>query len=139
MKSKIVQEFKGYINNVPFDNHNLYYSVEYILNEIESTFDLEVPFTLVRDMKYALQSAFDDISETTQGEIETEIVDCMHNASSINDFKEIVRRCAKEGLPADEVLDVVRGMTEIGLYELAKEQLKSLINDDEIIERMLDR
>ena len=61
MKSNIIQEFKGYINNVPFDNHNLYYSVEYILNEIESTFDLEVPFTLVRDMKYALQSAFDDI------------------------------------------------------------------------------
>jgi len=53
--------------------------------------------------------------------------------------KEIVRRCAKERLPADEVLDIVRGMTEIGLYELAKEQLKSLINDDKIIERMLDR
>lgn len=49
MKSKIVQEFKGYINNVPFDNSNLYYSVEYIINEIETTFDLEVPFTLVRE------------------------------------------------------------------------------------------
>lgn len=87
MKSNIIQEFKGYINNVPFDNHNLYYSVEYILNEIESTFDLDVPFTLVRDMKYALQSAFDDISETTQGEIETEIADCIHNASSIDDLE----------------------------------------------------
>lgn len=53
--------------------------------------------------------------------------------------KKIIRRCAQEGLPADEVIDVVRGMTEIGLYELAKEQLKSLISDDEIIERILDR
>lgn len=53
--------------------------------------------------------------------------------------KEIVSRCSKEGLPADEVLDIVRGMTELGLYELAKEQLKSLIDDDEIIERILDK
>lgn len=53
--------------------------------------------------------------------------------------KEVVRRCAKEGLSADEVLDIVRGMTELGLYELAKEQLKSLIDDDEIIERMLNK
>lgn len=87
MKSKIVQEFKGYINNVPFDNHNLYDSVEYILNEFESTFDIEVPFTLVRDLKYALQRAYDDISETTQGEIESEIVSCIHNASIICDLE----------------------------------------------------
>ena len=53
--------------------------------------------------------------------------------------KEIVRRCAKEHLEPDEVLDIIKGMAELGMYELAKEQLKSLINDDEMIERLLDR
>ena len=53
--------------------------------------------------------------------------------------KEIVRRCAKEGLPADEVLDIIKGITEIGMYELAKEQLKSLIDDDEMVEKLLNR
>ena len=53
--------------------------------------------------------------------------------------KEIVRRCAKEHLEPDEVLNIIKGMTEIGMYELAKEQLKSLINDDEMIEKLLDR
>lgn len=87
MKSEIVQEFKGYINNVPFDNQDLYYSTEYILNEIETTFDIEVPFTLVRDLKYALQHAYGDISETTQCEIESEIVSCVHYASTICDLE----------------------------------------------------
>lgn len=53
--------------------------------------------------------------------------------------KEIVRRCAKQHLEADEVLDIIKGITEIGMYELAKEQLKSLIDDDEMIEKLLDR
>lgn len=53
--------------------------------------------------------------------------------------KEIVRRCAKQDMPADEVIDIVRGMTEISLYELAKEQLKLLLGDDDMIEKLLDR
>lgn len=87
MKSEIVQEFKGYINNVPFDNQDLYYSTEYILNEIEATFDIEVPFTLVRDMKYVLQSAWDNLSMQTLGATEYDFIVCIQGALSINDLQ----------------------------------------------------
>lgn len=86
MKSNIVQEFKGYINNVPFDNQDIYYSAEYILNEIEATFDIEVPFTLVRDIKYMLQSAWDNLSNQTLGEVEHDFIVCIEGALSIDDL-----------------------------------------------------
>lgn len=53
--------------------------------------------------------------------------------------KEIVRRCAKEHLNPDEVLDIIKGMTEMGMYELVREKLKSLIDNDEMVEKLLDR
>lgn len=87
MKSRIEQEFKGYINNVPFSNQDVYYSIEYILNEIEATFDIEVPFTLVRDMKYMLQSAWDNLSNQTLGEVEYDFIVCIEGALSIHDLQ----------------------------------------------------
>lgn len=87
MKSRIKQEFKGYINDVPFDNQEIYYSTEYILNEIETTFDIEVPFTLVRDMKYMLQSAWDNLSNQTLGETEYDFIVCIEGALSINNLQ----------------------------------------------------
>lgn len=61
MKSKIVQEFKGYINNVPFDNQEIYYSAEYILNEIEDTFDIE----------FGRHSEYEPTGKNKDGDIET--------------------------------------------------------------------
>lgn len=87
MKCNIKQEFKGYINNVPFDNQYVYYSTEYILNEIEATFDVEVPFTLVRDMKYMLQSAWDNLSNQTLDETEYDFIVCIEGALSIDDLQ----------------------------------------------------
>lgn len=87
MQSRIKQEFKGYINNIPFDNQDVYYSTEYILNEIETTFDIEVPFTLVRDMKYMLQSAWYNLSNQTLGEAEYDFIVCIEGALTINDLQ----------------------------------------------------
>lgn len=86
MKCNIKQEFKWYINGVPFDNQDVYYSTEYILNEIEFAFDIEVPFTLVRDIKYMLQSAWDNLSNQTLGETEYDFLQCIENTPSISDL-----------------------------------------------------
>lgn len=87
MKCNVAQEFKGYINNVPFDNQDIYDSAEYILNEIEDTFDIEVPYTLVRDIKRMLQSAWDNLSNQTLGEVEYDFIVCIEGALSINDLQ----------------------------------------------------
>ena len=72
---------------MPFDNQDIYYSTEYILNEIEITFDIEVPFTLVRDMKYMLQSAWDNLSSQTLGGVEYDFIVCIEGALTINDLQ----------------------------------------------------
>ena len=38
MEAKIIQEFKGMINNVSIKNEKLYYCIEYILSRIENKF-----------------------------------------------------------------------------------------------------
>ena len=41
MEAKIIQEFKGILNNVLIENEKLYYCIEYILSKIEDKFDLK--------------------------------------------------------------------------------------------------
>lgn len=48
--------------------------------------------------------------------------------------KEIVRRCADSHMEATEAMDIVKGMTEIAMYDLMKEQLMKLLGDDAIDE-----
>ena len=38
MEAKIIQEFKGIINNVLIKNEKMYYCIEYILSRIENKF-----------------------------------------------------------------------------------------------------
>lgn len=83
MKYHINHKFDGIINGVHIDNETLYYSLQYILDEFETHFGVLVPYTLVEDLKYALSSTYEDISETTVGEIEYEIVSSFHDATSI--------------------------------------------------------
>lgn len=90
MKCNIVQEFKGYINNVPFDNQDIYYSAEYILNEIEAAFDIEVPYTLVRDIKRMLQSAWDNLSSQTLGEAEYDFIVCIEGHYLLMTYNSVV-------------------------------------------------
>ena len=87
MKCQINHKFDGVINGVHFDNEVLYYSVQYILDEFEMHFNVDVPYTLVEDFKNALSRIYEDASNTTVGEIETEIVSSLHEAVYINNMK----------------------------------------------------
>ena len=46
MEAKIIQEFKGMINNVSIKNEKLYYCIEYILSRIENKFVEDLKITL---------------------------------------------------------------------------------------------
>lgn len=87
MKYHINHKFDGEINGVHFDNEVLYYSVQYILDEFEMYFNVDVPYTLVEDLKNALYNIYEDVSDTTVGEIVTEIVSSLHEAVYINNTK----------------------------------------------------
>lgn len=53
--------------------------------------------------------------------------------------KEIVRRCADQHMEASEAMDIIKGMTEIGMYDLMKEQLIELLGNDDAIDKLLSK
>nr|DAN18577.1 MAG TPA: hypothetical protein [Bacteriophage sp.] len=87
MECKIVHQFQGYINGVEFTNKQLYYGVEYILSEIESKFDISVPYTLVKDCRDALASMYDNIEEYTACEIEADLASDIYHADTLMNIK----------------------------------------------------
>lgn len=83
MQEKIVHDFKGYINGVQFNDKTLYYSVEYILSELEETFNVEVPWTLVYALKNLLDNLYRNLSESRESEVEDDLVNCIYDAETI--------------------------------------------------------
>ena len=51
MEAKIIQEFKGILNNVLIENEKLYYCIEYILSKIEDKFGECFNKKFVEDLK----------------------------------------------------------------------------------------
>ena len=87
MECKIVHQFQGYINDVEFTNKQLYYGVEYILSEIESKFNVQVPYSLITDFRNALASMYDNIEEYTACEIEADLASDIYHADTLMNIK----------------------------------------------------
>lgn len=87
MECKIIHQFQGYINGVEFNNKQLYYGVEYILSEMEIQFDIQVPYTLIQDVRNALESMYDDIQEYTACEIESDLANDIYHADTLTKIK----------------------------------------------------
>lgn len=56
MRAKIIQEFKGEINDVKFTNEQVYRTSEYLIENIENKFG-EVSKNFVEDLKNTIESA----------------------------------------------------------------------------------
>ena len=83
MKTEVICQFKGIINGIEFNDRTLYYSVEYILQEIEYTYNLQVPYTLVQDMKHSLNYLYSRTEYGASGEIEYDLIKCIGTANTI--------------------------------------------------------
>lgn len=53
--------------------------------------------------------------------------------------KEILRRCIEQKMEASEAFGIIKGMTEICINDLMKEQLMKLLCDDDVIEKLLSK
>lgn len=58
MDSKVIQEFKGIINGVEFDNKEVYASVEYILEYINEKFGELYNYTFIEDMRDSINRMY---------------------------------------------------------------------------------
>lgn len=58
MEAKIIQEFKGIINDVLIENEKIYYCIEYILSKIEDKFGECFNKKFVEDLKITLNKLY---------------------------------------------------------------------------------
>ena len=61
MKSVIVKEFKGTINGIEISDRELFYNCEYILEQLEDQFDIDLPTSFIDDFIKAHTSIFYDL------------------------------------------------------------------------------
>lgn len=87
MKSRIIQEFKGTINEIEISDRDLFYDCEYILEELESQFSIDLPTSFIDDFIKAYTSIFYDL----ESEYLYEFRSHMSSSSWDIDLKDITR------------------------------------------------
>lgn len=93
MKSKVIQEFKGTINGIELSDRDLFYDCEYILQELEDQFDIDLPTSFINDFIHAYKSIFYDLGSEYVYEFRSHmsssswipICKILHNCISISD------------------------------------------------------
>ena len=53
--------------------------------------------------------------------------------------KEILRKCLEQNMDAKEAVSIIKGINEISLDNLMKEQLIKLFSDDELVKKLLSK
>ena len=87
MRTEVIYEFKGIINGIEFNDKTLYYSVEYILQELEYTYNLKVPYTLVQDMQRSLNYLYYGSKYGEDGVIEYDLIKCIESVDTIQELR----------------------------------------------------
>ena len=87
MKTEVIYEFKGMINGIEFNDKTLFYSVEYILQELGYTYNLQVPYTLVQDMKRSLNHLYSSSEYGADGVIEDDLIWCIRTSDTIQGLR----------------------------------------------------
>lgn len=61
MESKVIQAFKGEINGIEITNQDIYWEVDYIIGDIESTLDMELPTEFIKDFIEAYTELYNSV------------------------------------------------------------------------------
>ena len=94
MESKVVQEFKGEINGIEFTNQDLYWEIEYIISDIESTLNIELPTEFIKDFTDAYTELYNKVDGEYLYDFKSEMIyswdidikDIKELRFNINDF-----------------------------------------------------
>lgn len=74
MESKVVQAFKGEINGIEINNQDIYWEVDYILGDIESTLDMELPTEFIKDFIEAYTQIYDSVDAEYLYDFKSEMI-----------------------------------------------------------------
>lgn len=87
MKSQILTFFKGEINGVKFNNEQIYYSTEYILDEIEEQFGEIYNDDFVNSLQYVIERYMNTIDYPSYAKLENSMTTDIKNAKSFEEIK----------------------------------------------------
>lgn len=87
MNSKIIQEFKGEINGIEFDDKNIYYSTEYILENLENKFKDSFSNKFVEDLKETISRMYLKYEEFTFAILENDFSRCIEKADKFENIR----------------------------------------------------
>lgn len=87
MKSQILTFFEGEINGVKFNNEQIYYSTEYILDEIEEQFGELYNDIFINDLKYIIERYINKMDYASYAELENLMTAYIEDAKT---FEQIV-------------------------------------------------
>ena len=87
MESKILTFFEGEINGVKFNNEQIYYSTEYILDEIEEQFGEVYNDVFVNNLQYVIERYMNTIDYSSYAKLESIMTSNIENAET---FEKII-------------------------------------------------
>lgn len=87
MKSQIFTFFEGEINGVKFNNEQIYYSTEYILDEIEDQFGEVYSNIFVNNLQYVIERYMNTVDYPSYAKLESIMTSNIENANSFEEIK----------------------------------------------------
>jgi len=74
MESKVIQAFKGEINGIEITNQDIYWEVDYIIGDIESTLDMELPTEFIKDFIEAYTELYNSVDAEYLYDFKSEMI-----------------------------------------------------------------
>ena len=87
MESKVIQAFKGEINGIEITNQDIYWEVDYIIGDIESTLDMELPTEFIKDFTNAYTELYNKVDGEYLYDFKSEMISSWD--MDIKDIKEL--------------------------------------------------
>jgi hypothetical protein len=88
MESKVVQAFKGEINGIEITNQDIYWEVDYIIGDIESTLDIELPTEFIKDFIEAYTELYNSVDAEYLYDFKSEMISSWDmDIEDINDLR----------------------------------------------------
>lgn len=87
MESKVIQAFKGEINGVEITNQDIYWEVDYILGDIESVLNIELPTSFIKDFIEAYTELYNSVDTEYLYDFKSEMIYSYER--DIKDIKEL--------------------------------------------------
>ena len=87
MECNIIQEFKGEIGGVEFDDKNIYYASQFILEKIEDKFGEVYNREFIKDLRDTIETMEYKYDEFSFAILEDDFYEAVKEAKSFNEIK----------------------------------------------------